>query len=376
MGIQKKDSYRKLACAALLILMVCHNAVAHDRHLADYSNGIDYFKAGDLEEALSSFEKYESDIGSPYIVRLCSINMVGQIYRMQAKDDKALIAFEKLIEQAHELFREEPNKVIPLYVSKLVTAAGFAKAEIYQYNHEYDRAIGEYKRIVDYLKAHGYFEANSYAPLALDRMSQLYLISGRVEDYYDAAGELIKKHPSYYRTGIVKFEAEAIKKLRQQDDGAAFARGSYDAPARLIELIKESGDNELNESTSLVLEGLLGQHKNSYSGVLLGYHYAWVLDAAGEREKAIELFEIVGKEASQAGFERQSVTLITNALGNYAKLQQAVILGDKNKYREAIGVIKTLDPDANDVHIFNLSNSIGNAMETLKREVPKDANDQ
>jgi translation initiation factor 2B subunit (eIF-2B alpha/beta/delta family) len=65
-----------------------------------------------------------------------------------------------------------------------------------------------------------------------------------------------------------------------------------------------------------------------------------------------------------------------NVLIDYAKFQQAVIFGEENKYREALEIIYSLKSDTNDTHIRNLSESIENALQTLKREVPKDANVQ
>ena len=67
---------------------------------------------------------------------------------------------------------------------------------------------------------------------------------------------------------------------------------------------------------------------------------------------------------------------VISTLTDYAKLQQAVIFGEESKYREALEVVFSVKPDPNDVHMSNLADSIEKALEVLKREVPKDVNDQ
>ena len=132
--------------------------------------------------------------------------MAGQIYRMQAKDDKALKIFEELIEQSQKFLNKNPSQKNPASILKLAVTAGFARAEIYQYNQDHDFAIAEYRKIIASLKSGKIPGANNYAPLALDRISQFYLIDGKVEGYSQAAGELVEKYPDYYRVPIVRLQ--------------------------------------------------------------------------------------------------------------------------------------------------------------------------
>ena len=48
----------------------------------------------------------------------------------------------------------------------------------------------------------------------------------------------------------------------------------------------------------------------------------------------------------------------------------------RNRYREALEIVYSLKPDPNDIHMLNLSDSIEKALQILKREVPKNVNDQ
>ena len=417
MDILKKDSFRKIVFAVFLVLASGLNALAQEKQSAqilidsyklpdnltteaagkaiselnqaltlctddtlkfriEYRIGIFYFKSSDLVQAVDSFKKVAQLTDCPDLIRLCSLNMVGQIYRMQAKDDKALKAFEELIEQSQKFLSNNANQENPSSVLKLSVTAGFAKAEIYQYNQDYDSAITEYKRIYSCLKSNKTPETNNYAPLALDRISQFCLIRDKVGDYNQTAIELVGKYPDYYRTPIIKLETEAVKILKEKDITVDFPRGSLDAPARLIAHIKDNGDKELKEKTASLLKDLSSQYRQSYDGILLGYHYAWLLDASGEQKQAAKVLEDICKQAVAINPDVPVTASVISTLTDYAKLQQAVILGEESKYREALEVVFSVKPDPNDVHMSNLADSIEKALEVLKREVPKDVNDQ
>jgi len=417
MDTQKKDSYRKIICILMLILAIGLNAYAEEKQPAqvlidscqlpekitketaektiselnealalctdntlkfriEYRVGMIYFKSDDFSKAIDCFEKINQASDCPDLIKLCSFNMAGQIYKMQAKDDKALGAFENLIELSQKFLTHDPNQENPASVLKLVIASGFAKAEIHQYNQEYDPAINEYKRIITCINSHKIADINNYASLALDRLSQLYLVKARIEDYNQTAVELTKDYPNYYRTAIVKLELESVKLLKQKDASAVFPRGGFDAPARLIGLIKDGNDKELMDNTSLLLRNLYNQYHQSYSGILLGYHYAWLLDTMGEQKEAVKILEAIYQDADKVNTDGSNIRQITNVLIDYAKFQQAVIFGEENKYREALEIIYSLKSYPNDTHMRNLSDSIENALQTLKREVPKDANVQ
>jgi len=416
MDTLKKESYRKIVCAVLLVLASGLNAFAQDtepaqvlidsyklpdkittdaadkaiselnqalalctdntlRFRIEYRIGMINFKAGDLDKAVNCFERIAQATDCPDLIKLCSFNMASQVYRMQARDDKALAAFEELIVHSKKIIGQDPNQPTPTAVLKLAVTAGFAKAEIYQYNENYDSAIGEYKKIIALIKDKDPFAPN-YIPPAMDRLSQVYLIEGKVEDYNQASVDLVKNYPDYYRVPIVQLETEAVKILKQKDASINFPRGSFDAPARLIALVKDGSDKEFKEKTTSIFKDLYSQYQQGYGGLLLGYHYAWLLDAAEKQNQAAEVLEAVCKQAASINTDRPAIAHVISTLTEYAKLQQAVIFGEENKYREALELIYSLKSDPNDVHKQNLSDSIENALQTLKREVPKDVNDQ
>lgn len=417
MDIQKKDSYRIMIFAVLLILVSGLNTFGQDksplqvlmdsyklpeklteeiaknkiselnqslvsctdqtlRFRIEYRIGTIYFKTGDLSKAVGCFENINQTNDCSEIIKLCSFNMTGQIYRMLAKDDKALEAFEKVIELSKKIIDKNPNQEHPASLLKLSATARFGRAEIYQYNQNYKSASAEYKKIVILLKNNEQL-AKTYVPLAIDRLSQLYLIEGEVKDYNKAATKLIKKYSDYYRTPIVKLEAESVKILKEKDSSVNFTKGSFDAPARLIGLSKDSSDKELKDKIEVLLEDLSSKYKQGYGGILISYHYAWFLDALGQQKQAAKLLENILQQTKSINPDAPPyINSTIHTLTDYTKLQQAVILGEENKYKEAIEIVSLLKPDPNDVHITTLAESIEYALQTLKREVPKDANNQ
>lgn len=413
MDTQKKESYKKIIAFTLLLIMaICLNASAQsteparvlidsyelsdkltpetaEEAISELSNALAlcadntlkfrieyriamvYFKAGELEKSVSCFEKITQSAECPDMVKLCSFNMAGQTYRMQAKDDKALGAFEELIKLSETFAGKEPNQPTGTAVLKLAATAGFSKAEIYRYNQNYDSEIAEYKRIIELVK-----KPSDYVPAALDRMSQAYLIEGKIEDYNQTAIKLIEEYPDYYRTPLVKLEEQAVKILKQKNASIEFEKASLDAPARLIALVKDSSDEQFRKKTASVFKELYEQYKKGYGGILLGYHWGWVLDATGRHDQAALIFEQICKQAEMIDSDKPGIAHVIDTLTEYAKLQQAFIYGEENKYREGLELVYSLKPDPNDVHMQNLSDSIEKALQTLKREVPKDVNDQ
>ena len=335
-----------------------------------------YFKASNFGKACDYFKNISQAQECPDLIRMCSFNMSGQIHRMQAKDKEALGAFEELIVLSKTYLQNDPNRASPSTVLKLAITARFAKAEIFQYQQEYDSAISEYKRILAFLEENKISNTNSYAPLAMDRISQLSLMRCYIEGFSQPITQLIEKYPDYYRTPIIRLEAEAVKILKQKNEAVDFARGSFEAPARLIAFLKDTKDKELINRITILLENLRSEYQGTYGGILLGYHHAWLLDAAGQKQEAAKVLDGICKEAASGNYDNPGITSVISMLTDYARLQQAVILGEAGNYRDALEIVYSVRTDPNDTHLSNLTDSIKKALETLKREVPKNVNDQ
>lgn len=341
-----------------------------------YRIAILHFKTGSFDKACSCFKKISQTPDSPDLVRMCSLNMSGQIYRVQAKDKEALEAFEELIVLSKKFLSKDPNKANPSTVLKLGITAGFAKAEIYQYEQKYDSAISEYKRVLARFEENKISNTNSYAPLAMDRISQLSLMRGDIEGFCQVTAQLIERYPDYYRIPIIKFETDAVKIIKKKNPAIDFARGSFEAPAMLISFIKDTGDKELVQKITVLLENLNREYQGTYGWILLGYHHAWLLDAAGQKDSAAKAFEAIHKDNFKDTSDNPGIATVISTAADYTRLQKAIILGEAGNYRDALECVYSIRADPNNTHLSNLADSIEKALETLKREAPKDANNQ
>jgi tetratricopeptide (TPR) repeat protein len=356
-------------------LTQCQDAYLEAR--IKYRIGVTYFKAGMLEPADAVFSPLASDTDCPPLVRICSSNMTAQICRMLGRDAEALEAFNRLAslaEQRLSLGSEDTNDSV---FSRLWCAALFSRAEIYETRRDFAAGTVEYNRLIQALKRRkdpGLLA--SYGPLAQDRVSQLHLRQGNVEQYMKAAQRLTADYPQYYRTPVVKFETACIKFLKSASEDAEFVNGSFGAPAQAIGYLKSSKTKTSAHELVDTLEQLCQQHGGGYGGIFLQYHYAWLLDTLGQKEKAVEMLaRICSADVAAMDSESWREALL-ETIQEYAKLQFAIMLGERADYTEALGLLGSLRAHPETSHLGELATSVTKSIETLKRELPKDENQQ
>lgn len=414
MVIQKKENFKLSGLALILVLVISLDVIAGPKKAVDVlmdsyefegkmtSEGLEetiielncylssctndevkyriqyriammYYKSGDWEKAAGCFEEINASIDCPDLIKLCSFNMAGQIYRMQGKDKRALEQFDKLISLSY-LIMNESHQPVSLAVGKLTVSAILAKAEIYQIRGCYDLAVEEYKQAIAFT-GEGRFGLDDIAPV-LDRLSQIYLINGNLEGYRKTCARLIRKYPEYYRTPIVRLETAAVDLLVREDISIDFSSGSLESPVKLISLIGNGCDRQLMDRATSIFKQLYSQYNQGYAGVLLGYHWAWVLDMTDRHEQAARVFEEIIKKAELINNDNEVFSRVLKTLTGYAKLQQAIIYGEKNRFNEALELVSSLNLEPDDTHMVNLSDSIEEALKILKREVPKDVKEK
>lgn len=342
-----------------------------------YQIGITYFKVGMLEAANAVLSRLANDTDCPQLVRICSCNMTGQICRMLGRDAEALEAFNRLAslaEQQLSLASEDTNDSV---FKRLWCAALFSRAEIYETRRDFDAGIAEYNRLIQVLKRQkdpGLLA--SYGPLAEDRASRLHLRQGNVEQYLKAAQTLTADYPQYYRTRVVKFETACVKFLKSASENIEFANGSFSAPAQAIGWLKSSKTKTSARELVNTLEQLCQQHEGAYGGILLQYHYAWLLDTLGQKEKAVEvLARICSADVAAIDSESWREALL-ETIQEYAKLQSAIMLGESADYTGALRLLGSLRAHPETSHLGELTTSVTKSIETLKRELPKYENQQ
>jgi len=324
-----------------------------------------HFKAQMLDSAEAEFRQIVKEPDCPEPVRLCSLNMIAQVCRLEGKNEEAIEAFGRLADLIEErvVSGDLPADREPLV--RLFCAALFSKAEIYELIRDYQSGISEYKRL---LSALGDMPANQFCAPAMDRISQLYLRRGETEKYLENAETLRDDYPDYYRTPVVVLEAECVKFLKDREPDLRLPGGSFAAPAAVISHIKKLHDKGCVQGVVTKIRGLVTEYTGTYGGVLLRYHYAWFLDTLGEKDEAADALR--GICYGEPAHFSDSLDKVITTVRAYAKLQYAIMLVEKSCYGEALQVIDELKQRPQQAHVSDLAESIRKAIGVLEREVP------
>ena len=121
---------------------------------------------------------------------------------------------------------------------------------------------------------------------------------------------------------------------------------------------------------------LYERYSDGYGAMVVAYHYAWLLDALGAKDEAAQVFgRISSGEIGKIGGQACNVE-IEKTIREYAKIKYAIMLGETCDYREALRVLSGVVASGEETHISKLTESVRESIQILKREGPKDENEQ
>jgi len=349
-----------------------------DKNLAfrvRYRIAITQFKAQMTDVSKAGFRHIVKESDCPLDIRMCSLNMIGQICRLHGQNTPALEAFDtlaNLIEGQSSAVKKHNKDA----AAKLLFSALVSRAEIYELIEDYAAAIKEYNRLLAALGgANGNDVAGKNGPLINDRMSQLYLRQGQIDKYVKAAGSLIVDYPQYYRTPLVKLELKCVEFLKNAAESVDFSSGSFVAPAKVIAYLKDSDEKASAKELAAELDKFCQECESSYEGILLKYHYAWLLDTVGQKAEAAEKLAglCLAHIENPGDSSRQA---IVDTIRGYACIQSAIMLTEQGRYKKATGILNTLGKCPEGSHLSKLVQSLRKGIDILKREVPKNENDK
>lgn len=337
-----------------------------------YRMGVIYFRSDMMNEAKAKFRQVAEDSECPELIRACSLNMIGQISRLQGRSEDAIKAFEVLLNLLEPRLSTERKTIAKSASTKLWCSALFGKAEIYETERDYAASIAQYIRLLKSLSAYNDQEIfRKYAPLLNDRISGLYMRQGSLDKYIKVAETLIKDYPGYPRRPLVELESECVKLLRSTSPNTELAGGAFTAPVQLIALMREPKNRTLAQNICGQLDKLCEEHNNACEGIVLRYHYASLLDALGEKNKAAQL---LARTLSNDSVTTQIDThekAIVETVRAYAGIQSAIIAAESAEYKKALQVLADIQEHPEGSHISKLKNAAVQCIEILKREVPR-----
>jgi tetratricopeptide (TPR) repeat protein len=336
-----------------------------------YRIAVMYFKASKLEVSRAKFSQLAEDPNCPELIRISSVNMVGQTSRLTGKNKEALTAFGHIVAFVQQKLNAD-NGCFPCpSLLELWSSALFSRAEIYELDREYAKSIAEYNHLLTNLPhREGGDLSCQHCPLAIDRMCQIHLKLGDPDEYAELAQVLVTDYPKYFRTPVVKLEIECVRILANLPGNHKLV-SSIGAPAQVIRLIRDFPDLSFIRRLDTKLGNLCKEYQNSYGGILLPYHHAWLLDAMGEKDRAIErLAQVFSSEVADAD-KHATRRRVIGTVQRYARIQSAIMLGEKSEYEGALETLANLQTQKGWSHLSALSKSVTESVQILKREMPK-----
>jgi len=342
-----------------------------------YRIGVLSFRAEMFDAAKARFAALAKDSKCPALIRISSYNMVGQISRLAGENMEALAAFNDVVKVASQelsAVRKDEHKGV---LGEVLQAALFGRAEIYELNREYGASIGEYERLLGMLDKRTCNKSLcDYTMMVRNRISQLHLRQGDVEKYMEVAKGIVTSDTEYGRRAIVELEMVCVKVLKGVDSSMEFSNGSFETPAKVIAYVKAQELKAMAASIIDKVGKLCKRYTDGFGAMVVSYHYAWLLDAVGERDEAAKIFgRISSGEIGKVGGEMCNEA-IARTVVQYAKIQYAIMLGESGNYREALGVLSGVLPVGEKTHISGLTESVSESIRILKRELGENENRQ
>lgn len=336
---------------------------------AQYRIGILYFKDRKYLQAKNQFHQLAQQPYTPLLVKVLSLNMIGQIYRLSGEDNEALRAFDTLTHLIEEQYPSENLSIVEPAVFRLWYSTLLSRAEIFQAQEIYNQSLAQYEQAVKLLVNSRKKTAPSQISQIYDRMSQLYFRQSNIKQYLALTGKTVVDFPNYNRTPLMKLERACVIFARDHTLNLTSVIEIYQVPARIIGNIAQVNDHNHVSSFVRLMQQLYQKRQNTPQSKLLCYHYASLLDALGEKQKAAGVFsEIIGWENNKTDDVHKNGAEYA-LVEEYAKIQYAIILAEEGEYVKALKVMAGMCPRPLPSHLGKLSESVTKSIQTLKREV-------
>lgn len=338
-----------------------------------YTLAMLHFKRREMKNAENQFSKI-ADANCPALLKIASLNMTAQTSRMIGKKNEALITFDRLVTLIKKNLQDQSENKYPHRLPKLLATAIFSRAEIFESLRDYDSAIREYRRLIEYPMDKKTGEnILIYQARAADKTAQLHLHRGNEKKYLANAEKLCSDFPQYYRTPMVHFESACCKLMKKYTPHFQYAGYCSAIPARLVSALKKadplaSNTKAFAQDLLRTFELLTAKYKNTCTALIIQYHKAWVLDALGKNLKAAELLKsLCPIDITESNSQYRKITQLMQA---YAGIQAAIIFTENKKYSHAMKALNCRIINHNNSVLSDLKKSVTKTIDVLKREVP------
>jgi hypothetical protein len=173
---------------------------------------------------------------------------------------------------------------------------------------------------------------------------------------------------------MVALERKCTELLRGANAFLECSNGTLYAPPHLIAYLRQCKTDAVVAEALNAAETLCREYEGTPARIFLDYHYAWMLDAVGMRDKATAIMARAASNHDVDIVDAKSQGVIhshASIIRDYAMVQQAIMLTEKAAYEEALRLMVKLprDPQSKP-HVSQVADSMTKSIETLKREAP------
>lgn len=334
-----------------------------------YRVGVLLFRIGNYEQAKEQFIHVTRNDKCPAVIRAAGVNMLGQMYRMEGNVEAALQHFGELVTYSQKRLSSNSVPADRAALARFCASALLAQAEMLESQEKWRDSIVPYSHLVKLLSPDYQTEQKKQLlALAHDRVAQLYFRVGDMKQYFSHIDLLTGDVATYQRAPLAAMEKAFIEFSQKVSLQIDSAMGPWDVPAQVIGKADKITNKQELERFCQTLAGLCRRYQDSPASVLLRYNYAWLLDAIGEKAKAIKAFEAIVAFGNDGKIPTGKGDLPA-MIREYAKIQHAILLAENGAYTKALQSLNILDAHPEQSHLGRLAESVGKSLQTLKREV-------
>jgi len=328
-----------------------------DNYLAsriEYRVGVLYFYIRDYKKALKAFNTVAEKVEN-YDLLVSALNMKANCARFSGHPKESIVCFQELIKKI------EKQGLSSEFENTIILSSYFSMAQIYEQIGDFPNAVKTYTTFIEKYESKKAMQSFVYKAMAAK--AEKLFVSGDINSYLTFLKKVLDCDIPGDHKGVLELHRVCIEFILRNGKMKGLTCQAM-IPVHALNVVA----NNSNCDTQDLLENIAKLNKTyekTKSSVYIKHTYAWLLDLSGNKQDALEAFQDVIDWCSKSGVSDHSYFL-----GEYAKIQSSILLGELKDYNAAIKMVNSLSP-AGSGHLLEISEAIKKSLTTLKREVPK-----
>lgn len=335
-----------------------------EKAVLKYRLGIAYFQIADYGNAESCFCELKDSIFLLPTQQLKALHMQAVCLRLLGQDSQAIDTLDSLAEMCKQIMHEGDRQQTEDLPAHLFELTQLAKAELHEKSYQWRQAVFQLEQLLTFRQGRFRPYYTGDAEL-IDRISDRCLRTVDLEGYRKCVDLLMKSYANYNRVGLVWIENECVEFLEDFNYDFDYENGTSGVCVEVIRLAQSANDKQAFEKILLSFSLQADREQNPACRLILGYHYACLLDAIGEKDNAMQVFEQLS--LTDTSVFDQPVPAEIERITAYSSIRAAILHAEKQDYQHAKSIINQIT-DTAATHIRGLVESVSESLQTLIRE--------